>query len=247
MAHYRDDKSTDALMADVPLISKPRNASRFRLIVIALTVCIAVSSLLFFLSSPFSLTTTRPTSWNEGSDWPDEPVEPFDPIKRYSLDYGNVACWQNEGVWIKKLTPVELSSIGVDRFQDTERSLSQAEEDAFCARLRTYGASFWSLPPRWPDHVNWCETIDFCVEPDIKVNLTLGFPESGGVWVLDNSQGWEQLYPRNLGLRNALTMEERCNVIKDLGGKFCESMEACPETAALLGDVEVVRESLGED
>jgi hypothetical protein len=235
-------------MADVPPISKPRNASRSRLVLIALIVCIAVSSLLFFLSSPFSPTPTRPASPKEGSDWPDWPDdEPFDPIKRYSLEYGNVACWQNDGVWIKHLTPLELSSIGLDRFQDTERSLNQTEEDAFCARLRIYGASFWSLPPRWPDGYNWCETIDFCVQPDIQVNLILGFPKTGGVWVLDRSQGWDKLYPRSLGLLNALTMEERCNIIKDLGGKFCKSMQACPETAALLGDVEVVRESLGKD
>ena len=134
---------------------------------------------------------------------------------------------------------MELSFLGLDRFHDTERSDDQAEEDAFCARLRTMGASFWSLPPRWPDHVNWCEDLDFCVQPDHKVQLSLGFTDSGGVWVLDTSVGRDERYPQSLGLNNALTMEERCIVLKDLGAKFCESMAACPETAALLEDIDV--------
>ncbi|RDL37643.1 uncharacterized protein BP5553_05076 [Venustampulla echinocandica] len=254
MACDRDEKSTDVPMAEVPPASKPPSSSRSRHIAIytiVFTVCISIYSLLFLLGPHFNPTTTKPSSLNDMSwledDWPEEPVEPFDPIKRYSIAYGKVACWQNEGVWIQDLAPVELSSIGVDRFQDTERSLNQTEEDEFCTRLRMCGASFWSLPPRWPEHINWCESIDHCVEPDINVNLTTAFPKSGGVCVLDNTQGWEKFSPRGLGLYNALTMEERCNVIKRLGGKFCESMQACPETAALLGDMEVVNRSLEYD
>lgn len=251
MVHYPNDKSTAVPMADTVPISKHRKASR-SLLVVALIVCIAVFGLFFHLGGISLLNPTTPIlnpslttpsnslEYYDDSDdasWPDPP---FNPIKRYSLDYGRVACWQHDGVWIGRLSPVELSSIGIDRFQDTERSLNQVEEDAFCARLRTYGASFWSLPPRWPDHINWCEDIDFCVKSDIKVDLELGFTESGGVWVLDTSAGWDEYYPQILGLQNALTMEERCNVLKNLGAKFCENMQACPETAALLEPVEKV-------
>ncbi|PQE12296.1 hypothetical protein CJF31_00000484 [Rutstroemia sp. NJR-2017a BVV2] len=45
--------------------------------------------------------------------------------------------------------------------------------------------------------------------------------------MLDTSQGWDGLYPKSAGLRNALTMDERCNVIKDLGGRFCEDILLC--------------------
>lgn len=164
-----------------------------------------------------------------------EGIEPFDPVKRYSLDYGRVACWQNNGVWIKKLTPVEMSSLGVNRFQDTDRAPEQADEDAFCSRLRIYGASFWNLPPEWPENVYQCGAIDNCVEPIKKVSLEVGFPTSGGVWVLNTSQGGETLFPKSVGLRNALTMDERCEVIKDLGGVFCEDAQVCAEMDRLLG------------
>jgi hypothetical protein len=247
MIHYRDDKSTAVPMADMAPISKHRKASR-SLLVVAIIVCIAVFGLFFHLGGISVLNQTTPilkpsltTSSNsleyyDDSDDPSWPDPPFNPIKRYSLEYGKVACWQHDGIWIARLSPVQLSFIGLDRFHDTERSLNQVDEDAFCARLRTHGASFWSLPPRWPENVEWCDDMDLCVEPDINVKLSLGFTESGGVWVLDTSQGWD--YPKSLGLHNALTMEERCNVLKDLGAKFCESMQACPETAALLEPVE---------
>ncbi|PQE16995.1 fungal specific transcription factor protein [Rutstroemia sp. NJR-2017a BBW] len=133
------------------------------------------------------------------------------------------------------LTPVEMSSLGVNRFQDSDRALEQADEDAFCTRLRNYGASFWELPPRWPEHVNWCEEMDGCVKPKKEVRLEVGFPSSGGVWMLDTSQGWDKLPPKAAGLGNALKMDERCEVIKDLGGRFCENVQECPEMAALLG------------
>ncbi|KAH8879533.1 hypothetical protein GQ53DRAFT_589654, partial [Thozetella sp. PMI_491] len=152
---------------------------------------------------------------------------------RYSLSYNQVACWQNNGIWIKHLTPVELAALGVDRFKDTGRAATQADEDAFCAQLRAYGASFWELPPQWPKHVNWCTPLYACVDPTKMVSLEVGFPANGGVWMLNTSQGWEGLPPKRFGLRNALTMDERCRVIEDLGGHFCEDIGACPQMAAL--------------
>jgi len=90
--------------------------------------------------------------------------------------------------------------------------------------------------------------IDFCVEPDIDVrNLVLGFPGSGGVWVIDGRKGWDGFYSGIRGLNNALTMEERCGVIRDSGGKFCESMMACEEAAVLVGDVEILKRSLDRE
>ncbi|KAJ2977949.1 hypothetical protein NUW58_g7651 [Xylaria curta] len=57
-------------------------------------------------------------------------VEPFEPLKRYSLHYGKVACWQDGGVWIKELTPVEMSSLAIDRFQDIMSGGHWAGDDA---------------------------------------------------------------------------------------------------------------------
>lgn len=248
MAHQLDERSPKA---EASALHTPDNAkSRRRLTskpILALLTLIfltATFSCFYRIGNPFHQKSIPSFSGNDNSRWhiikdpnPDlhDPIEPFEPLKRYSLTYGKVACWQNGGVWIKELTPVEMSSLGVDRFQDSERALEQADEDAFCTRLRAYGASFWELPPQWPEHVNWCEAIDDCVPPAKKVNFEVGFPTSGGgVWVLDTSQGWERLFPKSLGLRNVLTMDERCEVIKDLGGHFCESTQVCTEMARLL-------------
>lgn len=191
----------------------------------------------------FYQTPILPASWNDDSEWPipkipgpefPASIVPFEPLKRYSLHYGKVACWQDGGVWIKELTPVEMSFLAIDRFQDTIRALEQADEDAFCMRLRMHGASFWQLPPQWPENVNWCEDVDACVKPTKETSLEVGFPASGGVWMLNTSQGWDKLYPQSVGLRNALTMDERCEVIKNLGGRFCENIQVCPEMATLL-------------
>ncbi|KAI1124881.1 hypothetical protein F5Y10DRAFT_248257 [Nemania abortiva] len=240
MASYLDEKSTKA--EKPALLTQDAKSSRTRTskTLLAIFTLVSLATAAFY----FYRTPTLSPSWNDDSGWPipkipgpelPAPVEPFEPLKRYSLHYGKVACWQDGGVWIKELTPVEMSSLAIDRFQDTARALEQADEDAFCTRLRMHGASFWQLPPQWPEHVNWCEAVDDCVKPTKKVSLEVGFPASGGVWMLDTSQGWDGLYPQSLGLRNALTMDERCEVIKDLGGRFCEDIQTCPEMAALLG------------
>jgi hypothetical protein len=133
-----------------------------------------------------------------------------------------------------------MSALGLNRFTDTNRTLDQADEDAFCARLRMYGASFWELPPRWPEGRSYCYAIDDCVEPTRKVSVEVGFPTSGGVWFLDTTHtklGSDGLYPKSRGLSNAFTMDERCEVIKSLGGRFCEDVEACPELDVLLAGV----------
>ncbi|KAI1277359.1 hypothetical protein F5Y07DRAFT_111069 [Xylaria sp. FL0933] len=244
MASSLDEKSTKAGVPALLTLGAKSSRTRTSKTLLAILTFLSLAAAAFYFyhnGIPFYQTPTLPPSWDDDSEWlEDPPVEPFEPLKRYSLHYGKVACWQDGGVWIKELTPVEMSSLAIDRFQDTARALEQADEDAFCARLRMHGASFWQLPPQWPEYITWCEAIDYCVEPTKKVSLEVCFPASGGVWVLDTSQGWDVLYPQSLGLRNALTMDERCEVIKDLGGRFCEDIQACPEMAALLEPLEGV-------
>ena len=194
MVSIVDEKSTKAEMPAFHTPDAKSSRTRtFKPLLVILTLLSLAAAAFYFYQTP-----TLSPSWNDDSEWPipkipgpelPAPVEPFEPLKRYSLHYGKVACWQDGGVWIKELTPVEMSSLDIDRFQDTPRALEHADEDAFCTRLRMYGASFWQLPPQWPDHVNWCEAVDDCVKPTKKVNLEVGFPESGGVWLLDTSQG----------------------------------------------------------
>lgn len=167
----------------------------------------------------------------------DYELQPPKPIKRYDLEYDKVACWQDDGVWIKRLSPVEMAFLGVDRFEDTERAASQTDESEFCARLGLHGASFWTLPIKWPELHIWCSTIE-CVEPVKKVSFEAGFPTGGGVWLLNTTSDNVDVeiirFENNVALKNALTMDERCNVIKSLGGIFCQDIRACTTLDNLL-------------
>lgn len=58
--------------------------------------------------------------------------------------------------------------------------------------------------------------------------IATGWPAGGGVWVLS-----EDIFApsrKHAGmLFNAYTMEERCNVIKKLGGTFYVNPKDCPD------------------
>jgi hypothetical protein len=258
MASLLDERCTKA---EVPALLTPDATSRRTrtskpFLAILTLLSLNAAFYLYRNGIPFYQTPISSLSYDDDTEWPLPKIpdldlpgqddDPFQPLRRYSLDYGKVACWQDNGVWIKRLTPVEMSALGIDRFHDSDRALEQADEDAFCTRLRKYGASFWELPPRWPYPVNWCQNMDACVKPTKEVRVEVGFPASGGVWVLDTSQGWVGLYPKSAGLRNSLTMDERCEVLKNLGGRFCEDIQVCPELDALLEPLEGMQR-LGDD
>jgi hypothetical protein len=214
--------------AEMPAPDATPRRTRISKPLLAILTLLSIPTAIFLHGCLYYTTPVSP-SWNDDLWWLDSsgPIEPFEPLKRYSLSYGGVACWQNNGVWIKYLSPVEMSYLGVDRFKDSDRALEQADEDAFCTRLRMHGASFWELPPRWPENVNWCEDIDACVPPTKEVGFAACYPASGGVWVLDTRHCWEGLPRKTAGLRNALTMDERCEVIKNSGGRFCQDILLC--------------------
>jgi hypothetical protein len=149
--------------------------------------------------------------------------------------FNKVACWPSSGgVWIKRLKSVELDYLGLSRFDDTERSSDQAEEDSFCAQFRKTGAKHYLLPPAWydPDDVE-CKDIDACAFPNWAFNLELAHLKNGSVWFLD----MEKFYKSNneaTGLYNVFNMEEKAIVLQRLGGTFCATMADCPETAELV-------------
>jgi hypothetical protein len=162
----------------------------------------------------------------------------YNPNKRYDLNTNKLACWPSTGgVWIRsQTTPAELLWLGIDRFSNTNRSSSVLEEDQFCSTLRTHGASWYSLPPKYRRETTvWCEDLDYCADPDKRVDLELGFTANGAMWVLDlkDTENPESGVPWQ-GLQNAVTMDERCEWLKKLGAKFCENFAACPETAQLV-------------
>jgi hypothetical protein len=65
-------------------------------------------------------------------------------ITRYGA---RVACWPSneQEIWIKHATPLELDYLGLQLFRDTQRlwPANSTKEDLFCASMRRIGAEFW--------------------------------------------------------------------------------------------------------
>ncbi|RYC56891.1 hypothetical protein CHU98_g9325 [Xylaria longipes] len=118
---------------------------------------------------------------------------------------------------------VDLSFLGLSRFDPAEREEDPAKEDLHCARMRKLGA--W-----WFSSVHEYQTID-CFEPEIlhhKMLVIAAWPQTGqGVWVvtMHGDEASEQGLAR---LWNASNMEERCGVVEKLGGRFYNDPALCP-------------------
>ena len=125
---------------------------------------------------------------------------------------------------IKGVSAVELLHLNLDRFKEANRSSDPAEEGEFCKRLRNLGAVWW---PSEGDEVDALEERDL-VEESMVVET--GWPSSGdGVWVLKyDAKKWKERFGAML-LELALNMDERCQVIKELGGSFFEDPGACED------------------
>lgn len=153
------------------------------------------------------------------------------PTARYDIDTNHVACYPSSGgIWMAELGPVELQYLGINRFESTERDLDQDADDAFCRELRLFGGMWYDGYPG-PGFRNECIHLHEWV-PLFTIEREVGFPETGGVWVLeprDDGLDGERYYPRGISMvRNSLTMTERCMVLERLGAVFCEDIEGCP-------------------
>ncbi|EEQ34686.1 conserved hypothetical protein [Microsporum canis CBS 113480] len=144
----------------------------------------------------------------------DQEPEPFYPIKRYSLEYRGVYGLDTSRPWRCPISESTVSAIRNDH-STRSRRMHFAQDYGFTGLASGR-----------------------CLLNGLRASSGLRFPESGGVWFVDTSDGWEGLHPQRMGLYNAITMEERCNVLKDLGGKFCQDIQTCPEMAPLLAPPE---------
>ncbi|KAF4952551.1 hypothetical protein FGADI_6622 [Fusarium gaditjirri] len=137
------------------------------------------------------------------------------------LTGGSVTGWPKRGGYYTHLCSVaELEFLGLDRFKPVNRSGDPDEEEAHCARMRQLGAK-------------WFQDLDGEIENQWKHDLPdsprlyAGWPAGGGVWVLYTT--FSQTKRKGLGrIGNALTMEERCKLIKELGGTFYAKPKDCP-------------------
>lgn len=123
--------------------------------------------------------------------------------------------------------PVELEFLSLDRFHETLCSDEPTEEDAFCQRMRGMGAEWFEnereADDRPPPKVRDGKMVG-------RMEVWLGWPQSGGVWVLEIEEF--EGARRGVGgrIRNAKSMEERCRFIEMLGGVFFRDRKDCQLT-----------------
>ncbi|KAF9776651.1 hypothetical protein IL306_005152, partial [Fusarium sp. DS 682] len=140
-----------------------------------------------------------------------------------SLVGGIVFGWPAKGGYYQHLcSAAELEFLGFDRFKPSTKSDDPKEEEAHCAKMRQLGAKWF----RNPDHQFHAEYKYRHKEPDAPL-LFVGWPAGGGVWVLHTIIS--QSSRKGLGrIGNAFTMEERCDIIKQMGGTFYADPKDCP-------------------
>ena len=150
----------------------------------------------------------------------------YDTNKRYRPLKGHVVYGypSTGGVLIKGVSAVELLHLNLDRFKEANRSPDTADEDEFCKRLRNLGAVWW--PSEGDKVAAFGER--YLLKEEIIVQT--GWPSSGnGVWVLKyDAKKWKERFEAML-LQLALNMDERCQIIKELGGSFFEDPGACED------------------
>jgi hypothetical protein len=134
---------------------------------------------------------------------------------RYKIQTGMTACYPSSGgIWLADLGRMELHYLEINRFDSTERSWNEAEEDQFCHELRKFGGDWYD--PKSPNDL-WvggeCSDISE-FEPVFSIDRKVAFPAGGGVWVLHRNEETGS-YPRGIiSVYNALTMEERSMVLE---------------------------------
>lgn len=148
--------------------------------------------------------------------------------------------WPSRGglIVLETAGPVEFDHLGLDRLQPTEsyRSSDHGEEDVFCQKLLQLGARWFDGRERYGFVAN---VADEC-EPEIQAIEDGEQPAPSDMerrWVsvgLEDVAFWVLEYDRNMyharETRNlvtsdvsrvmlAKTMQERCEILKDMGAK----------------------------
>ncbi|GLB01628.1 hypothetical protein AtubIFM57258_000037 [Aspergillus tubingensis] len=156
-----------------------------------------------------------------------------EPEPRFWAEYGlgpGVAVYgfpSRGGFYVlRECVGVELDFLGIDRFGNTERPSKsdpdwQAKEEAHCDRMRHLGAKWFET---YRDEL---EFMFFRTREDTDPYVSFGWPDGGGVWVLNTTYGRASELGTAI-IHNAKNMEERCELIKRLGGIFYADPSDCP-------------------
>lgn len=175
-----------------------------------------------------------------------EPYLSHDPNTRTEflpLSCKTTAYPSSGGIVLGYFSAIELAHLNLSRTIPANRSSDPAEEDNLALGMLRLGAHWW---PSWELYARHREQImegipyDFHFPPIVNV----GYPSSGkGVWVVKFSvdqQTWDDEDGRKPYLsrkpddwdgkmRMALTMDERCEVLKGFGATFYETVEDCED------------------
>lgn len=151
--------------------------------------------------------------------------------------------WPSLGglIVLESTGPVDFDYLGLDRFQPVAtRSSSQDEEDTFCQKLLHLGARWFDNRERYgfvanvaDDFGRDIQAIEDGEQPapsDVERRwVSVGIEEGGGLWVLEYdcimyfARETRNTVPSEASrVMLAVTMEERCAILKDMGAKFYE-------------------------
>ena len=156
--------------------------------------------------------------------------------------YGNYGCtvfgWPSSGGVIIRpdCDVVDLKYLDIDPFNiPTSRYTNQEIEDEFCITLQKIGGKWWRSERRWLNInlANW--TPDAEPSEEEMRAVYIGWPEEGGVLVLEKE---ESFIPDEVGmLRMVSSMQERCRLLRDrLGAVFYEDPRAYSGFSSLYQD-----------
>jgi len=163
------------------------------------------------------------------------------------------------GIVIAKPSPVDLQHLNLPRTHDTAPSSNPEIEDDLSLHMLRLGAAWW---PDWATYARHENRMEDPNEPyygsHFPAAVAVGYPSTGGVWVARHmsGQGLNELLghvhrsrqqggkaledlparPRGWGprMRMVLTMDEKCDAMKDFGAVFYEKVEDCPHVAKTL-------------
>lgn len=114
--------------------------------------------------------------------------------ERYTAGSGLVYGYPpSGGVLTRSVDALELVHLGLDRFSNARRSWDIFKEDKFCDDLRYIGAEWWPYREACS-----CPCVDHIDIVAWRVRIETGWPETGGVWVMEYPSRSEKgaKYPR---------------------------------------------------
>ncbi|KAI0387991.1 hypothetical protein F5Y04DRAFT_241447 [Hypomontagnella monticulosa] len=146
-------------------------------------------------------------------------------------------------VFLEDPSAVDLQYLGLPNTHDTARS--PGEDDDLATRMVQLGAQWW---PNWDLYFRHSSRIhdDIFYDYHFPSKVDVAFPTTGGVWVANFTQDasryrYEDMacqswlphapYLWDIKMRYALTMDDKSEMMKDLGATFYASVDVVPGLA----------------